>query len=65
MKRLPLLLASLVLLASGLTAHANAADRYALIVSGASGSKEVAENQQKWRVTLAKAMRTKEQIPLI
>jgi hypothetical protein len=43
--------------------QAAASDRYALIVSGASGSKEVAESQQKWRVTLAKAMRTKEQIP--
>jgi hypothetical protein len=42
---------------------AAAAERYALIVSGASGSKEVAESQQKWRVALAKAMRTKMQIP--
>ena len=60
MTRLPLLLASLCLT---LAVQASAADRYALIVSGASGSKDVAENQQKWRVTLAKAMRVKEQIP--
>jgi hypothetical protein len=44
-------------------APAAAADRYALIVSGASGSKEVAESQLRWRVSLAKAMKVKEQIP--
>ena len=43
--------------------RAGATDHYALIVSGASGSKEVAESQQRWRITLAKAMRTKMQIP--
>ena len=36
MRRLPLLLASLVVLAGGFAAQASAADRYALIVSGAS-----------------------------
>jgi hypothetical protein len=47
-----------------LAGQAHAADRYAMIVSGASGSKDVAESQQKWRVSLTKAMRTKMQIPV-
>jgi hypothetical protein len=49
--------------ALGLAARAYASDRYALIVSGASGSPEVAEQQLKWRATLAKALREKDQLP--
>jgi hypothetical protein len=62
MKRLSVSLACIFILA--LAVQASASDRYALIVSGASGSKDVAESQQKWRYALAKAMRTKERIPL-
>jgi hypothetical protein len=53
-----------VVLLLGLAVPASASDHFALIVSGASGSKEVAESQQKWRVTLAKAMRVKAQMPV-
>jgi hypothetical protein len=58
-----LVLALILAFVLGAAAHAQASDRYAMIVSGASGSKEVAEQQQKWRVALAKAMRQKMQIP--
>src|SRR5262245_59487947 len=58
-----LVLGAVVLCAFGAAARAEAADRYALIVSGAAGSKEVAEQQLRWRATLAKALRDKTQIP--
>jgi hypothetical protein len=64
--RLPLAMSALGLCTLGvlgLASQARAADRFALIVSGASGSKDVAEQQQKWRVSLAKAMRNKLQVP--
>jgi hypothetical protein len=42
---------------------AHAADRYVLIVSGASGSAEVAEQQLKWRAMMAKGLREQVQLP--
>lgn len=46
-----------------LAARAGAEDRYALIVSGASGGKAFAQAYDKWRTTLAAALRTHLQIP--
>lgn len=55
-----LLRASAMLLALAFGASpALAADRYALIVSGASGGKKYAESYEKWRTTLAAALRDK------
>ncbi len=66
MKRRPLTLlvsALCTLAALGVSARVQAADRYVLIVSGASGSDDVAQQQLKWRATLAKAMREQDQLP--
>ncbi len=62
---LTLLVSGLCTLAAfaGVSPRAEAADRYVLIVSGASGSDEVAQQQLKWRATLAKAMREQDQLP--
>jgi hypothetical protein len=38
---------------------AHAADRYALIISGASGGKKYADSYEKWRTTLVAALRDK------
>ena len=40
-----------------LTEPASAAERYAIVISGASGGDKYAEQQQKWRVDLAAALK--------
>lgn len=47
----------------GGAAPANADERYALIVSGASGGTEYAQKYQKWRTTLVRALRERLEWP--
>jgi hypothetical protein len=50
---------SAVLLALGVAAHAHAGERYALIVTGASGGEVYAEKYAKWRATIVETLRGK------
>ena len=47
----------------GVSAVASAAERYVVIVSGAAGSAELAEQHAAWRTALVKALQDKMQMP--